>query len=70
MPQSAEKVLDHAGLFSEPEYKEIFARKAAEFEGGCGAAKVAEVAEWTKTMEYREINFQRTALTINPAKAC
>ena len=70
MPQSAEKVLDHAGLFKEPEYQEIFERKKVQFEGGCGAAKVAEVADWTKTMEYREINFKREALTINPAKAC
>lgn len=69
MPQSAEKVLDHAELFKEPEYQEIFERKKG-FEGGCGAAKVQEIADWTKTMEYREINFKREALVINPAKAC
>ena len=28
------------------------------------------VREWTKTPEYREKNFAREALTINPAKAC
>ena len=70
MTQSADKVLDHSELFKEPEYKEIFERKALQFEGGCGAAKVAEVAEWTKSKEYREINFKREALVINPAKAC
>jgi nitrogenase molybdenum-iron protein beta chain len=70
MTQSADKVLDHAELFKEPEYQEIFERKKAQFEGGCGAEKVAEVAAWTKTMEYREINFKREALVINPAKAC
>ena len=32
--------------------------------------KVAEVAEWTKSWEYREKNFERTSLTVNPAKAC
>jgi len=69
MPQSAEKVIDHADLFNEPEYKDIFERKKA-FEGGCGPARVAEIAEWTKTAEYREINFKREALVINPAKAC
>ena len=30
MPQSAEKVLDHAPLFREPEYKEMLARKGRE----------------------------------------
>lgn len=69
MPQSAEKVIDHAELFKEPEYQEIFLRKK-EFEGGCGADKLAEVTDWTKSMEYREINFKREALSINPAKAC
>lgn len=69
MPQSAEKVIDHSLLFKEPEYQEIFERKKA-FEGGCGAARVAEVADWTKSAEYRELNFKREALTINPAKAC
>ena len=32
--------------------------------------EVARVAEWTKTEEYKEKNFSREALTINPAKAC
>jgi nitrogenase molybdenum-iron protein beta chain len=33
MPQSAERILDHATLFNEPEYQELFARKKA-LEGG------------------------------------
>ncbi|MBD5805234.1 Nitrogenase molybdenum-iron protein beta chain [Azoarcus sp. Aa7] len=69
MSQSAEKVLDHSALFEEPEYKELFERKKG-FEGGCGAAKVQEIADWTKSMEYRELNFKREALVVNPAKAC
>ena len=32
MPQSAEKVLDHAKLFHEPEYQELFKRKRETFE--------------------------------------
>ena len=32
MPQSADKVLDHAPLFREPEYQDMLARKKAEFE--------------------------------------
>jgi nitrogenase molybdenum-iron protein beta chain len=31
---------------------------------------VQAAAEWTKTWEYREKNFSREALTVNPAKAC
>ena len=69
MPQSAEKILDHAPLFREPEYCDMLARKG-KLEGMPPADKVAEVADWTKTWDYREKNFAREALTINPAKAC
>ncbi|GEB89946.1 nitrogenase molybdenum-iron protein subunit beta [Zymomonas mobilis subsp. pomaceae] len=34
------------------------------------AEKVSAVADWTKSWEYREKNFAREALTINPTKAC
>jgi nitrogenase molybdenum-iron protein beta chain len=70
MPQSAEKVLDHAPLFREPEYKDMLARKKAEFECMPPDAKVQEIADWTKTWEYREKNLARGALVVNPAKAC
>ena len=70
MPQSAEKVLDHAPLFREPEYQEMFANKKALFECGVPDAKVDEQAEYTKGWEYREKNLARDALVINPAKAC
>ena len=33
-------------------------------------AELERVREWTKTAEYREKNFAREALTVNPAKAC
>lgn len=69
MPQSAEKVLDHAPLFREPEYKEMLARKA-ETEGMPPLDKVKEVSDWTKSWEYREKNFARDSLSVNPAKAC
>ena len=29
-----------------------------------------EVSEWTKTGEYKELNFKRENIKINPAKAC
>lgn len=69
MPQSADKVLDHAPLFREPEYKEMFARKA-KHEGRPAAPEVQKIADWTKSWEYREKNLARETLTVNPAKAC
>jgi nitrogenase molybdenum-iron protein beta chain len=69
MPQSADKVLDHAPLFREPEYVEMLARKG-ETEGMPAKDETVKIADWTKTWEYREKNFAREALTVNPAKAC
>ena len=70
MPQSAEKVLDHAPLFREPEYKDMLARKKAQFECGVTDIQIQDTSEWTRTWEYREKNLARTALVVNPAKAC
>ncbi|SIS74394.1 nitrogenase molybdenum-iron protein subunit beta [Phaeovulum vinaykumarii] len=70
MPQSADKVLDHAELFREPEYKEMLDNKRAKFECGHPSNMVTEIADWTKSWEYREKNLAREALTVNPAKAC
>ncbi len=70
MPQNANQVLDHFELFRGPEYQDMLARKKAEFENHVGDDKVAEVREWAKTEEYKDLNFAREALTINPAKAC
>ncbi len=70
MPQNAENVLDHFNLFREPEYKEMFESKRKEFEGAEPVEKVEAIREWTKTQEYRDKNFAREALTVNPAKAC
>ena len=69
MSQNVDKIKDHFQLFQEPEYKEMFARKR-EFEGGASKEEIERVREWTKSWEYREKNFAREALTINPAKAC
>ena len=70
MSQSAEKVLDHMTLFRAPEYTDMFESKKTCFEGGHPDAKVQEIADWTKSWDYREKNFAREALVINPAKAC
>ena len=63
------KIKDHNELFQEQEYLEQFARKR-EFRNPWPAEKVKEIAEWTKTEEYRELNFRRKNIKINPAKAC
>jgi len=69
MPQSAGKILDHTSLFREPEYREMLARKRA-CEQMPAAVRVKEIADWTKSLDYREKNFARESLVVNPAKAC
>ncbi|MDR3535342.1 MAG: nitrogenase molybdenum-iron protein subunit beta [Acetobacteraceae bacterium] len=69
MPQSADKVLDHAPLFRQPEYREMLARKGRE-EGMPSSEETQKVADWTKSWDYREKNLARKSLTVNPAKAC
>ncbi|HHN64395.1 MAG TPA: nitrogenase molybdenum-iron protein subunit beta [Nitrospirae bacterium] len=60
---------DHLELFKEECYLEQFERKR-EFENPCSEEEIKKVLEWTKTDEYREKNFAREALVVNPAKAC
>jgi len=69
MPQSADKILDHEMLFREPEYVKMLEDKKA-FEYNHPDAKIKEIIEWTKTEDYKEKNFKRDSLTVNPAKAC
>lgn len=69
MSQNIDRIQDHVELFHQPEYQELFENKKA-VQGMASDEEVAKVAEWTKTWEYREKNFAREALTINPAKAC
>ncbi len=70
MPQSADRVLDHALLFREPEYQEMFERKREAFECPASSAEVEAQTEYSKSWEYRDKNLAREALVINPAKAC
>lgn len=70
MSQDAEKVLDHFKLFRGPEYTEMFANKKCMFEDPVAAEELERVSEWTKSADYREKNFAREGLTVNPAKAC
>ncbi|GAA0530044.1 nitrogenase molybdenum-iron protein beta chain [Rhizomicrobium palustre] len=69
MPQVADKIKDHARLFNEPEYQELFERKKA-FECGASDEVVAKQSDYINSWEYREKNLARQALTVNPAKAC
>jgi nitrogenase molybdenum-iron protein beta chain len=57
-------------LFRQDEYKESITNKQDQFEERHDAAKVQDTFTWTTTAEYRELNFKREALTVNPAKAC
>jgi nitrogenase molybdenum-iron protein beta chain len=63
------KIKDHNELFGEQEYLEQFERKK-EFENCPTAAEVQKIAEWTKTEDYKDKNFARKNIKINPAKAC
>jgi nitrogenase molybdenum-iron protein beta chain len=65
----APPVPDHNQIFAAPAYREQFDRKRA-FEAGCDSDEVQRVLEWTRSPEYRQRNFAREALTVNPAKAC
>ncbi len=70
MPQSADKILDHELLFRELEYTEMFRTKKADFEFKHSDDAIKQIVEWTKTEDYKQKNFARDALTVNPAKAC
>lgn len=70
MPQNPDKIVDHVDLFKQSEYTELFKRKHEQFEGAHSDAEVERVSEWTKSWDYREKNFAREALTVNPAKGC
>ncbi|MEK7393501.1 MAG: nitrogenase molybdenum-iron protein subunit beta [Fibrobacterota bacterium] len=70
MSQNANEVLDHFNIFRGPEYKEMFENKRKNFENPEPDVRIEEIKEWTKTAEYREKNFARESLVVNPAKAC
>ena len=65
----AMRIKDHNELFQEKEYIDQFERKK-EFENCPSDEEVQKIAEWTKTEEYKELNFKRQNIKINPAKAC
>ena len=70
MSQNPEQIKPCYPLFQEEDYQQMLARKRAVSEEAHRPEKIREVFEWTTTEEYKELNFQREALTVDPAKAC
>jgi nitrogenase molybdenum-iron protein beta chain len=70
MSQTVDDIKPSYPLFREDAYKETLAKKQNTVEERPDMEKIEEVFQWTTTEEYKELNFDRTALTINPAKAC
>ncbi len=67
--QKADTINPGYPLFNDEDYQASFARKRV-FEEAPAKEKLEQVFQWTTTEEYKQLNFQREALTINPAKAC
>lgn len=70
MSQTVDNIKPSYPLFREEEYKENLAAKQNTVEERHDMERIEEVFQWTTTEEYKELNFNRTALTVNPAKAC
>ncbi|AHK79096.1 nitrogenase molybdenum-iron protein subunit beta [Ectothiorhodospira haloalkaliphila] len=70
MSQNPENIKPCYPLFQEEDYQQVLARKRETSEEAHSPEKIREVFEWTTTEEYKELNFQREALTVDPAKAC
>jgi nitrogenase molybdenum-iron protein beta chain len=70
MSQVVDKIKPSYPLFRDEDYKENLAKKQDTVEERPELDKIEEVFQWTTTEEYKELNFQRQMLTVNPAKAC
>ncbi len=69
MSQVVEQIKPCYPLFRQPEYQATIEAKRG-LEEVDEQTKLEEVFAWTTSEEYKTLNFQREALTINPAKAC
>lgn len=67
--QTIDKIKPSYPLFRDDDYKKSLTEKRI-YEEKFPDEKIREVFEWTTSEEYKELNFARQALTINPAKAC
>ena len=70
MSQTVENIKPSYPLFRDEDYKDNLAKKQNTVEERHDMDKIQEVFEWTTTEEYKELNFNRQVLTVNPAKAC
>lgn len=70
MSQQVDDIQPSYPLFREQEYKDNLTNKREMYEERHPQEKIDEVFNWTTTQEYQELNFNREALTVNPAKAC
>ena len=70
MTQAVENIKPSYPLFRDQEYKDNLALKRDLYEERHPQEKIDEVFQWTTSQEYKELNFNREALTVNPAKAC
>lgn len=63
------RVDDHNVVFNMPEFKDLMLRKKA-YEDAATDEEIAEQIEYSKTTEYKEKNFARKHLVVNPVKCC
>ena len=70
MSQNVDDIKPSYPLFRDDDYKESLKNKREQFEEVHPQDVIDEKFLWTTTEEYKELNFQREALTVNPAKAC
>jgi nitrogenase molybdenum-iron protein beta chain len=70
MSQVVDDIKPSYPLFRTDEYIETLKNKQEAFEERHPEDKIQQTFQWTTTEEYKELNFNREALTINPAKAC
>ncbi|MBF0219262.1 MAG: nitrogenase molybdenum-iron protein subunit beta [Gammaproteobacteria bacterium] len=70
MSQVVEDIQASYPLFRKEEYLQTLKNKQEQFEERHPQETIDETFLWSTTAEYKEINFNREALTINPAKAC
>ena len=70
MSQEVDNIKPSYPLFRDEDYKESLKNKRENFEEVHSQEKIDETFLWTTTKEYQDLNFQREALTVNPAKAC
>ncbi|MBF0624480.1 MAG: nitrogenase molybdenum-iron protein subunit beta [Magnetococcales bacterium] len=70
MNQTATAIKPCYPLFQEESYRRLLQNKAERFEEKPDPAELEQRFQWTTSAEYKDLNFRREALTINPAKAC